>query len=72
MALATGIYVVALTGSSTATQVCSQTPPISETAVDELLAVRPELTLDRLHSETAKYPLSIFTGTRSGASAQER
>jgi len=47
MALATGIYVVALTGSSTATQVCSQTPPISETAVDELLAVRPELTLDR-------------------------
>jgi hypothetical protein len=43
---ATGIYVVALTNQLDDRAAALATPPISETAVDELLAVRPELTLD--------------------------
>lgn len=44
---ATGIYVVALTNQLDSSTGAVAAPPISETAVDELLAVRPELTLDR-------------------------
>jgi hypothetical protein len=44
---ATGIYVVALTNQLDDRAGTLVRPPISEPAVDELLAVRPELTLDR-------------------------
>jgi hypothetical protein len=43
----TGIYVVALTNELGDCGGGLERPPISETAIDELLAVRPELTLDR-------------------------
>jgi hypothetical protein len=43
---ATGIYVVALTGDVDSCAETLPTPPISESAADELLAVRPELMLD--------------------------
>ena len=46
MAPATGIYVVALTGDVDSWAETLETPPISESAADELLAARPELTLD--------------------------
>lgn len=42
----TGIYVVALTDQLADRAGALATPPISDAAVDELLAVRPELTLD--------------------------
>lgn len=47
-AAATGIYVVALTDQLDSRAGALDAPPISEAAVDELLAVRPELTLDRV------------------------
>jgi len=47
MAVATGIYVVALTDRLDSRAGALATPPISAAAVDELLAVRPELILDR-------------------------
>ncbi len=47
-AVATGIYAVALTDRHDSPAGAVATPPISEAAVDELLAVRPELTLDRV------------------------
>ena len=43
---APGIYVVALTGDVDSCDETLETPPISESAAAELLAVRPELTLD--------------------------
>ncbi len=46
-ALATGIYVVALTDQLDSRADALAEPPISETAIDELLTARPELTLDR-------------------------
>jgi hypothetical protein len=44
---ATGIYVVALTDQLDTRAGALAEAPISESAIDELLAVRPELTLDR-------------------------
>src|SRR5262249_30557390 len=43
---ATGIYVVALTDELDTRARTLAAPPISEAAIDALLAVRPELTLD--------------------------
>lgn len=43
---ATGIYVVALTDDVDSCAEALDTPPISDSAADELLAVRPELMLD--------------------------
>lgn len=43
---ATGIYVVALTDELDSRAGALAAPPISEAAIEELLAVRPELTLD--------------------------
>jgi hypothetical protein len=42
----TGIYVVALTGDVDSCAEALETPPISKPAIDDLLAIRPELTLD--------------------------
>ena len=42
----TGIYVVSLTGDVDSCDETLKTPPMSESAAAELLAVRPELTLD--------------------------
>ena len=46
-AVATGIYVVALTDRHDSLAGAVATPPVSDAAVDELLAARPELTVDR-------------------------
>src|SRR5437870_8717520 len=45
---ATGIYVVALTDELDSRAGALAAPPISEAAIEELLAVRPELTLDHV------------------------
>jgi hypothetical protein len=46
-ASATGIYVIALTDELDSRAGALVAPPISEAAIEELLAVRPELTLDQ-------------------------
>jgi hypothetical protein len=62
LAPATGIYVVALTDELNSRAGALAAPPISEAAVKELLAVRPELTLDgarptreQLHRRLARF-----------------